>query len=447
MVDKTEKRRIIEYISTFGETYCFYFDETDFQEIEEFKEFLADGYRDFDKINIFESDFYKGMNPVLNSFFIQYNSENILKNLFRLSLKDSLSQFIKNIDLLNAHLLKKLALLVNRPLYLNFSSLENSEKGLTLLAEFMVGYSEFLCECSERLKEIQVDLDKFSIPIDSYFPLCDGFHVKMAENLGFSASTSQNIGLLEEDEYISDITSIFRRLIKRMRYVHSQIGNYCEGMSLYNSSNLVDELEEAIIGVDHIKLVNFSNFQRIEQKRIKIFTFFKNISDNLLNLQTFYGRFFKKIPLDQNLIPEIGFLERPFTQYLLQHNFKPNEALAACQELFKYCKINNIPPKEMVEEELPLIHPKLNSCHLGYFKMSTKSFLDVKNQSSRQKEVVLERSKTLIRQLSEKLVLLLIFSVGLGIFSGCGVKTAPRASLDSLRPTIPFKSHNKNNKK
>jgi len=127
---------------------------------------------------------------------------------------------------------------------------------------------------------------------------------------------------------------------------------------------------------------------------------------------------------------------------LIRLGTKPQVAAAATLALVDYCHDHKIEPGRILVSELPRIHPALlpKALELLQSVSSDPSGLSIAETAS--KQLTMERSRSLLAQLTAAAgptVLALLVLGATSVFGGCGLKTKPKSDIVNFRPDIPFR--------
>lgn len=383
------------------------------------------------------------------------SSPNRQKNLLRLCLLDYLPRYREAVTAIAGQLSAKAKLTVNRPL---FSASATERRGaaaestevatITLAGTPLMAFCEQLGELSEAITARHKELSRYGVPESSFFEPFAGFHFKLSRSLGFEGMEHGSDDLLQEQQG-------WQRLAGELEGLAGAALAFIQVMAPICPAEAVAEARRSILGLRALFALSHGGlsksravFGQAARSADDVFSqrvlLSQQLSEGLELLAAFAAAtkgFFRGAKAVDEAFPPASFLWQPFAQFLYSREVPPKEALAIAAKVKSYCAKNDAHPKDVAAEELRFLADALKPLYREFFQISTDGFLHAKNQDSRQKEAIMTRSEHLVHSLRRSgaatagLILALLPAL-----TGCGVKTAPRANIDNLRPAIPFKA-------
>lgn len=381
--------------------------------------------------------------PLVTIFAPQHNRQ---KNLLRLCLLDYLPRYREAITLIATQLLSKAKLTINRPL---FGASASDRRGdaekkatVTLAGTQLLNVGSELAKAAEAITARHQDLSRYAVPESCFFEPFSGFHFKLSRSLGFEGMVHETDDLVFEQRSWQRFTTELAGLMSALLPFLQLAAPLIPGEALSEARRAVKGLK-ALLAQD---IRAFTSDARSEEdiyvQRVALSQLLSHGLDQLAQLAVATKGFFRAQVPEDHLHPPAAFLWQPFAQYLFSKGVAAQDALSCVSKLKSYCEKNQTHPKDLSVEELRFVADAFKPAYQEFFQISTDGFLHAKNQDSSQKEAIMTRSQKLVQALGRSgavaaAAMLALFPL---LFAGCGVKTAPRAAIDNLRPTIPFKA-------
>lgn len=378
------------------------------------------------------------------------------KQLLRLCLLDHFAKYQDLLGQIALSLVTKAKLTINRPLFTERAG------GVVLAGTPLIELGTTLDQLGDTLSSLSAELGAYPVAESLYFEPFAGFHSKLSRSLGFAEVRHERDSLVVEQR-------CWRRFASELTSAMDVALEFCQLSAPLCPDEAVSEARRGIKGLKALlgqKVAAFAtDGGAIEpelafDQRVALSQLLSHGLDQLAMVAAAVKSFYRAGEVEDLLQPPAEFLWQPFAQFLLQRGIEPTEALACAEKLQSYCLKTATEPRDLAVEELRFVTAAIRPAYQEFFKISTNGFLDAKNQDSRQKEAIMTKSQTLKKSLGRSgaeatlasvasvtlgssLVLTASLSLmgllGLMSVSGCGVKTAPRADIDNLRPTLPFK--------
>lgn len=378
------------------------------------------------------------------------------KNLLRLCLLEFLPRYREAVTLIASQLLAKAKLTINRPLY---GASAGERRGsaedvatVTLAGTPLLAFCGELSELGESMTERYQDLCRYSVPESCFFEPFAGFHFKLSRSLGFDGMEHSTDDLRAEQQGWLRLCSEWEGLTTAALAFIPMMAPLCPAEAVAEARRSVIGLKALVApghgGVSRSRAV-FNQEARTEEEifeqRIALGQQLSDGLELLAELAAATKSFFRGAKVADEAFPPASFLWQPFGQFLYSRGIGAAEALTVVAKLKDYCQKNEVHPKDLAVEELRFMGDAIKPAYREFFQISTDGFLHAKNQDSRQKEAIMTRSEHLAQTLrrsgaASAALIFALLGFGLTALPSCGVKTAPRANIDNLRPTIPFKA-------
>lgn len=368
------------------------------------------------------------------------------RHLLRLMLLDYLPLYRQTVADLALTVLNKMPLAINRPLY-------TRSGGAVLAATPLLALGQNLAALEGKIADAIVELDTYGVATCSHYEPFAGFHQAMAEGLGFTRLSHEQLSRelpvwqalkLQLDNVLGEAAE----LTAEAKTLCGQIYTEAAESAISEAASYLRGAEKALAAMLPYPEESAGPAAAYAQ-RVQLGQQLHGGLVSLRQLDIAMREFYSSGTAEDLVAPPTWFVWRPFTQFLIAQGVEAMTAIEQCAEVRAYCEEKSVHPKDLAAEELRVIKPELKQAAQEFFQISTDGFLDGKNQGSTRKEAIMSQSQHLIQTISGRpsaaksssllsSLLLLVTMVGI-MLPGCGVKTAPRADTDNLRPTLPFK--------
>lgn len=370
------------------------------------------------------------------------------RHLLRLMLLDYLPLYRQTVAELTLTVLGKMPLAINRPLY-------TRSGGAVLAATPLLALGQNLAAVEGKIADTIVELDSFGVAPCSHYEPFEGFHQSMAEGLGFTRLSHEQLSRelpiwralkLQLDTVLAEA----EELTAEAKPLCGQAYTEAAESAISEAASYLQGAEKALATLDLEGAAGaFPVPSAAYMQRVHLGQQLHGGLVSLRQLDIAMREFYSSGTAEDPVAPPAWFVWRPFTQFLIAQGVEAVTAIEQCAEVRAYCEKKSVHPKDLAAEELRVIQPELKQAAQEFFQISTDGFLDGKNQGSTRKEAIMTQSQHLIQTVSGRpsatksssflsSLLLLVTVVGI-MLPGCGVKTAPRADTDNLRPSLPFK--------
>lgn len=371
------------------------------------------------------------------------------RHLLRLMLLDYLPLYRQTVAELALTVLNKMPLAINRPLY-------TRSGGAVLAATPLLSLGQNLAAVEAKIADAIMELDSFGVAPCSHYEPFTGFYQAIAEGLGFTRLTQEQLPRelpiwralkLQLDNVLgeaAELTAEAKTLCGQVYTEAAESAISAAATYLHGAELALATLLDLEGGAGLLPSPSDAYAQRVQLGQ--------QLHGGLVSLRQLdiaMREFYSSGTAEDPAAPPPWFVWRPFTQFLIAQGVEAMTAIEQCADVRAYCEEKSVHPKDLAAEELRVIKPELKQAAQEFFQISTDGFLDGKNQGSTRKEAMMTQSQHLIQTISSRpsatkssgfltSLLLLVTMVGI-MLPGCGVKTAPRADTDNLRPTLPFK--------
>lgn len=438
----SEKNKVLSYFSAFASSYCF------FQSVESFdkntyKDNLTKWFKDEDKKSLDSLEVYlSSANEVWSAHSILFGKDHLLKTLIRMNLKESLISFKASLLKVSINLASESGCLISEaddtlPILVS----EPNKDSLYSLASCNLLFANEIYETAKKMQRLKQEIDLFTVPCNQFWTVDEAFNERFQKELSFNSLNGESLFFLEENDCIRKMGFFLSGLLDKLERYFNWMTSSMKREALKEVQMLILKKQEVIKDISDTEFewgqenysLNITKYEWFLEKLSVLDGFFKQLRNLSFD--------FFELPIEspKNILP-LALYEKAFSQYLLKKGYLATVSLDSSRLLMEYCEKKGVLPWDLVDAELAKVTPLLEPSVLSFFKLSTNSIFDDKNHGNRQKEMVMKRSESLAKKvLNSSTFILLVMFLPL-VFVGCGVKTAPRADLDSLRPSIPFKT-------
>ena len=377
-------------------------------------------------------------NDFLTILLNRYGVVNLSINLFRFTIRPYINQYNETLSRLGIALIDKADLFFNR---LFGIYIKDACESKLLFSGVVIRFASFLEKTTRAMEEIINPLSKL-YPSNMILAneIDDKIDHLMAKHLGFTGIEQDFLPYFTEkclkiqlaESFLSLVTACEDFLIQ---FKHNCYEGDTSSMELY--INWIKGECGKLFSQDFIASDNLHQ-QEIFRRNLcgclfTIMDAFKNLADEVIALLT--PSCFSK---NERFIFSDDIRRRVASDLVTKEKVSPTEAQEASHSLLQYCTRFKLNPSDIIQGELTKIHPTLTFDALKAIQ-TAQSDDSLASTHSEEKIIVSTEAKkltTFFNGVLKKVLPILIASLFVSVL-GCGIKTAPRSSIEDFRPDLP----------
>ena len=359
-------------------------------------------------------------------------------NLFRFTTRGYLNQYNSILSRLGVNLIEKADLFFNR---LFGVYVKDSCESKFLFAGVIIRLASFMEKCTRMIDDVANPLSKL---YPSNMVLANALDHKvdqlMAKHLGFSGVEQDFLPYFTEkclkihlaDSFLSVVTSLEDFLIQFKQNGHDSSTSSMEFHINWIKGECGKLFNQDFIISDNLH--HQENFRRtICSCLFTIMDSFQNLADGIVSLMTpsCFGK-------NEHFMFSDDIRRRIASDLIIKTKTPPYEAEDASRLLLQYCNTQNLSPNELIHGELTKIHPSLTWDALNAIQTAQNNYT-LASDHSEEKIAIASTAKHLsiyFANILKRIVPVLLAALILSSLS-CGIKTAPRSSIEDFRPDLP----------